>query len=114
MGFFAFSGYHIMDENGREACNLIAQAEPGYYDLVLMDIRMPVMDGYTATRAIRSLDDPKRANLPIIAMTANAFEEDRERAIEAGTNGHLAKSIDVEHMLKLPQGIFSDKEKPEE
>ncbi len=96
-------------ENGQLACDMVRASVPGYYDLVLMDIQMPVMDGYAATRAIRSIGDPALANLPIIAMTANAFEEDRERALEAGMNGHLAKPIDVEKMMALLRDLFSEK-----
>ena len=96
-------------ENGQQACDMIRQSEPGYYDLVLMDIQMPVMDGYAATRIIRAMENPALANLPIIAMTANAFEEDREQALEAGMNGHLAKPIDLDKMVSLLQDLFSKK-----
>ena len=68
---------------------------PGDFDVVLMDIQMPVMDGYEATRRIRALEDEALANIPIIAMTANAFEEDRQNALEAGMNDHVAKPIDI-------------------
>ncbi len=97
-------------ENGQQACDMVRQSEPGYYQLVLMDIQMPIMDGYAATRIIRSIENPDLANLPIIAMTANAFEEDRERAIEAGMNGHLAKPIDLDKMMSLLRELFSKKE----
>lgn len=70
------------------------------YDLIFMDIQMPKMDGYTATREIRTLNDPKCANIPIIAMTANAFEEDRKKAIKAGMNAHIAKPISVDIILE--------------
>ena len=93
-------------ENGQQACDMILQAGPGYYNLILMDIQMPIMDGYAATRAIRAMEDPALASLPIIAMTANAFEEDRDRALEAGMNGHLAKPIDLEQMMKLLGELF--------
>ena len=76
------------------------------YDLILMDVQMPKMDGYTATKEIRTLSNNKKANIPIIAMTANAFEEDRQKALEAGMNGHVAKPIDVEKMLNLFDEIF--------
>ncbi len=93
-------------ENGQQAVDMVRASQPGYYDLVLMDIQMPIMDGYDATRAIRAMDNPALASLPIIAMTANAFEEDRERAMEAGMNGHLAKPIDLERMMALLRGLF--------
>lgn len=70
------------------------------YDLIFMDIQMPKMDGYTATREIRTLNDPKCANIPIIAMTANAFEEDRKKAIKAGMNAHIAKPISADIILE--------------
>lgn len=76
----------------------------GTYDLILMDIQMPNMDGYQATQCIRHLNDKKKAEIPIIAMTANAFEEDKKRAFDAGMNEHIAKSIDIE---KLRVAILS-------
>ena len=93
--------------NGQEACDMVRDSQPGHYDLILMDIQMPVMDGYAATRAIRALENPALANLPIIAMTANAFEEDRKKAMETGMNGHLAKPIDIDKMLELLRSLFS-------
>jgi signal transduction histidine kinase/CheY-like chemotaxis protein len=92
--------------NGREAVEKISHAEPNYYDLVLMDIQMPVMDGYEASRAIRALPDSGRRDLPIVAMTANAFEEDRKRALEAGMNEHIAKPIDIQQMLAVLENIL--------
>ena len=74
------------------------------YDLILMDIQMPNMDGYQATQCIRHLNDKKKAEIPIIAMTANAFEEDKKRAFDAGMNEHIAKPIDIE---KLRVAILS-------
>ena len=72
------------------------KSEPaGYYDIILMDIQMPKMDGYEATRQIRALDDRKKADIPIVAVTANAFEEDRRISMEAGMNGHLAKPYEI-------------------
>ena len=74
--------------------------------MIFMDIQMPKMDGYTATREIRTLKDTKKANVPIIAMTANAFDEDRKKAIKAGMNGHIAKPIDVNVILQNLDRIF--------
>ncbi len=85
--------------NGKIAVEMLEKSEPGYYQLVLMDVRMPVMDGYEATKLIRSLDNAKLSSIPILAMTANAFEEDRQEALRSGMNGHLAKPIDVEALF---------------
>lgn len=87
-------------EDGTDAVNIMSSAEGRKYDLIFMDIQMPKMDGYTATREIRTLNDPKCANIPIIAMTANAFEEDRKKAIKAGMNGHIAKPISADIILE--------------
>jgi CheY-like chemotaxis protein len=76
-------------------------AKQGAYDLILMDVQMPVMDGLEATRQIRSLRDDYFKNVPIIAMTANAFEEDRKAALDAGMNEHIAKPIDVDKLKKV-------------
>ena len=81
------------------AVDMVKNAAPGQYDLILMDVRMPRMNGYEATKAIRALDDPEKASLPIVAMTANAFEEDRKNAVEAGMNDRLAKPIDIVNLL---------------
>ena len=93
-------------EDGTDAVNIMSSAEGRSYDLIFMDIQMPKMDGYTATREIRTLKDPKCANIPIVAMTANAFEEDREKAIRAGRNGHIAKPISTEVILEKLDQIF--------
>ena len=85
--------------NGQAALEKIATAAPGQYALVLMDIQMPVMDGYEATRRIRALPDPAKARIPIVAMTANAFAEDRENALAAGMNEHIAKPFDIHTLL---------------
>ena len=88
-------------ENGKLAVDYMAQCKPGFIDLVLMDIMMPVMDGYEATRAIRALDDPAIAEVPIIAMTANAFDEDMHTAMKAGMNGYLSKPLDVDKLYDM-------------
>ena len=88
-------------EDGADAVQKIKQAAPGQYDLILMDIQMPNLDGYEATRQIRALPDAEKASIPIFAMTANAFEEDRQNALEAGMNGHIAKPLDVPHLLRV-------------
>ncbi|MBR7190455.1 MAG: response regulator, partial [Oscillospiraceae bacterium] len=80
--------------------------DPGYYDVILMDIQMPEMDGYTAARAIRALPDTGLAGIPIIAMTANAFQEDIRKAEEAGMNGHIAKPLDIPSMKATLQRVL--------
>ena len=87
-------------ENGKEAVNKVAASKPGDYQAILMDIQMPVMNGYEATKAIRALNNPELANIPIIAMTANAFKEDIQAAKDAGMNSHIAKPIDIPQMLE--------------
>ena len=87
-------------ENGAVAVEKVSTAAPGSYDLVLMDVQMPIMDGYTATRKIRALDEPALAKLPIIAMTANAFDEDRRNALESGMNGFLSKPIVIGDLVQ--------------
>ena len=88
-------------EDGAVAVQKIKQAAPGQYDLILMDIQMPNLDGYEATRQIRALPDAEKASIPIFAMTANTFEEDRQNALAAGMNGHIAKPLDVPHLLRV-------------
>jgi len=87
-------------ENGEEAVNKVSSSQAGFYDLILMDIQMPVMDGYTATQRIRALEDPLLASVPILAMTANAFKDDMEAAAQAGMQGHIAKPLDTEKMME--------------
>ncbi len=93
--------------NGQIAVDMLKKSDPGYYQLVLMDVQMPVMDGYTATKAIRALENKAHASIPILAMTANAFEEDKKQAIKCGMNGHLAKPIDVEALLAALDRLLS-------
>ena len=85
-------------EDGTDAVNIMSSAEGRKYDLIFMDIQMPKMDGYMITREIRTLKNNKKANIPIVAMTANAFEEDRKKAFDAGMNAHIAKPIDIEKL----------------
>lgn len=93
-------------EDGIVCVDMLQKSEWNYYDLVLMDIQMPNMDGYKATRIIRRMQDSYRKNIPILAMTANAFEEDRKMALEAGMNGHLAKPIKVDELMSALSEIF--------
>ena len=86
--------------DGTEAVEKMKTAAPGYYNIILMDIQMPQMDGYEATRQIRALDDKEKSAIPIIAVTANVFEEDRQIALDAGMNGHLAKPYDIPEIMK--------------
>ena len=88
-------------EDGEIAVRKMKQAAPWQYDLILMDIQMPRMDGYEATRQIRALPDAAKAGIPIFAMTANAFEEDRQSALKAGMDGHIAKPLDIPHLLQV-------------
>lgn len=98
----------LMDvaSDGAQAVEKVSHSLPDPYDLILMDIQMPVMDGIEATRAIRALSDPRLANIPIVAMTANAFEEDRQRVLSAGMNGHLGKPINVDKLFSTLQSIL--------
>lgn len=93
-------------ENGRIAADMVEQSEPGYYRAVLMDIQMTEMNGYEATRRIRSFKNPELASIPIIAMTANAFAEDREEALKSGMNGHVTKPLDVQVLLETLDKII--------
>ena len=93
-------------ENGRQAVDAVTAAGPGRYDVILMDIQMPVMDGYAATRAIRALPDAALARTPIIAMTANAFQEDVRATQDAGMNAHIAKPLDVQAMMATLQEVL--------
>ena len=93
-------------ENGEEACRLFAESEPGYYDVVLMDVQMPELDGYGAARAIRAMDRPDASTVAILAMTANAFTEDEERSAESGMDGHLSKPLDIRRVYATIDGFL--------
>lgn len=93
--------------NGLEAVEKVASSKPGDYDLILMDIQMPVMDGHEATKRIRNLKEPALANIPILAMTANAFDEDRKAALECGMNGFLSKPIEIKQVIQALNGLFN-------
>ena len=94
-------------ENGVEAVKKIEESKPGDYDLVLMDVQMPLMDGGEATRQIRALPDPALAKIPILAMTANAFEEDRKSVLECGMNGFLSKPINIEELIAALSSLLA-------
>ena len=96
-------------EDGSICVDKVVSSEAHYYDLILMDIQMPNMDGYQATVTIRELGDKKKADIPIIAMTANAFEEDRSKALNMGMNGHIAKPIDVAELLRVLARVITHK-----
>ena len=91
-------------EDGSIAVDMVQKSDPGYYDLILMDVQMPIMNGYEATKAIRKLENPALANIPVVAMTANAFDEDRKNAMDSGMNAHVAKPINVDMLM----GVISD------
>lgn len=93
--------------DGQIAVDMLEHSKPGHYQLVLMDIQMPVMNGYEATRAIRGLENKELADIPIIAMSANAFEEDKQEALKCGMNGHIAKPIDVDNLFDTLDEILS-------
>ncbi len=95
--------------DGTEAVDVMYRAQEDEYDLIFMDIQMPKMDGYTATHEIRTLANNRKANIPIVAMTANAFEEDRKKSLEAGMNGHITKPISMEEIAKVLDSIFEKK-----
>ena len=99
--------------NGKIAVDKIAVSKPGDYQAILMDVQMPVMNGYDATRAIRALKNPKLASIPIVAMTANAFSEDVQNAKAAGMNGHIAKPLDVPKMMATLSEVLQQRKKEE-
>lgn len=94
------AGFEVeVAEDGSVAVDMLTQSEAGYYKLILMDVQMPIMNGYEATQKIRALENKDHANIPILAMTANAFEEDKQAAIDSGMNGHIAKPIDIGKLM---------------
>ena len=106
------SGFVIESaEDGSIAVNMVKASEPGYYSLILMDVQMPIMNGYEAARAIRTLSDPRLSTIPIVAMTANAFDEDRQKALQSGMNAHVAKPIDVEKLMETLHTVLAGSKK---
>ena len=101
-------------ENGQVGLDMVKASPDGYYDAILMDIQMPVMDGYTAARRIRALENNSHANIPILAMTANAFKEDEEKAKEAGMQAHIAKPVDVKKLPATLSEVLSEYENKRE
>ena len=93
-------------ENGRIALEMFAGSKPGYYDAILMDVRMPEMDGLEAAKAIRSLERPDAKRIPIIAMTANAFDEDVQLSLQVGMNAHLSKPVEPEHLFQTLEELI--------
>ena len=91
----------VYKRQGVACVEKLEKAAPDFYDLILMDIQMPVMNGYDATRKIRQLEDPFRSSIPIIAMTANAFAEDRQKALFVGMNDHVAKPVDMNVLIPV-------------
>ena len=94
-------------ENGRIAVDKFAEHEAGYYDAILMDMRMPEMDGLEATRRIRAMDRPDAKSIPIIALTANAFDEDVQSSMQAGLNAHLSKPVEPDILFETLEGLLS-------
>ena len=95
-------------QNGQIAVDMFAQSAEGTYAAILMDIRMPVMDGLEATKAIRALDRPDAGTIPIIALTANAFDEDVQRSLQAGMNAHLSKPVDPDQLFETLELLIQD------
>ena len=94
-------------QNGQIAVDMLRKSEPGYYQVVLMDVQMPVMNGYEAVREIRRFENKELASIPILAMTANAFEEDKKEAIRCGMNAHIAKPIDVKGLFDTLKRVLN-------
>lgn len=94
--------------DGKDAVDRLSKADPGHYQLVLMDIQMPVMNGYEAAAIVRSMSDPVVSHIPILAVTADAFDEDRQRALDSGMDGHIAKPIEIDSLLAALEGVLLD------
>ena len=93
-------------ENGQIAVDMFSSHEPGYYDAILMDLRMPEMDGLTATRTIRAMDREDARTIPIIALTANAFDDDVQRSMQAGLNAHLSKPVEADILFRTLRSLI--------
>ena len=91
--------------NGREEVDKFKDNPDGYFDLILMDIRMPIMNGYEASRSIRGMGSDYSQNIPIVAMSADAFEEDKRKSKESGMNDHIAKPLDIDHLIEVLQKL---------
>lgn len=105
--FLTEAGYMVeVASNGQEAVQMLTASAPGYYDVILMDVQMPVLDGYGATKRIRELEDPKLASIPIVAMTANSFEEDKQEGLMRGMNEYITKPIDFNILFSTLDTIF--------
>jgi CheY-like chemotaxis protein len=108
MEIFKEAGFEVYwAQDGRICVDMLKASDDFFYDVILMDVQMPNMNGYEATKVIRELPEPAKAEIPIIAMTANAFEEDKRDAQAAGMNGHLGKPVDVQALYKTLAGIFA-------
>ena len=97
-------------QNGRIAVDMFNASDPGYYDAILMDVRMPEMDGLEATERIRASKRPDSGSVPIVAMTANAFDEDVQRSLQAGLNAHLSKPVEPDHLYQTLEELISEKD----
>ena len=93
-------------EDGSVCVDMLQKAEAGYYDLIIMDLQMPNMDGYEAARKIRAMTDAHKSDIPIVALTANTFEEDKKKALEAGMNAHLAKPVEIPELVKTLSSLI--------
>ena len=101
-------------ENGRIVLDMFKESAEGYYDAILMDVRMPEMDGLEATAAIRALDRKDAKTIPIIAMTANAFDEDVQRSLQAGMNAHLSKPVEPDHLYQTLEELIWEADQSKE